>query len=166
MVGFCLGAAIMKLKHTFLGFVFGLSFFLNTLIQNNIFAYQLKAAEVAKIMEEVGFPPPVIPIMTCISYHESSWRPDAHNYNTNATTDYGLMQVNTIWLSRCNATRESIMDVYKNAQCAHLVYEVQGLTAWVTFNKFRPQCLNYKVQGYTYSNADRYFTILKDEIVL
>ncbi len=136
------------------------------LFQAKVSAYQLKASEVAKIMEEVGFPPPMIPIMTCISHHESSWRPDAHNYNSNSTTDYGLMQVNTIWLSRCHATRQSIMDVYTNAKCAYLVYQIQGLTAWVTFNKFRPECMNYKVRGYTYPEASQYYTIVKDEIVL
>lgn len=101
--------------------------------------------EVVSVVSSVGFPPPIVPIMACIAHHESSFRPNVLNYNRNDTIDYGFLQVNTIWLKTCHDTPTSILNVYNNAKCALVVYHEQGLTAWVTFNKFRSECLSYKV---------------------
>ena len=158
----------MKLKLYFYGiFIIFINFFYRNHVISNAWGYALKSTEVAEILESVGFPPGIVPSMTCISKHESSFRPHIENFNKNGTIDYGLMQVNTIWLARCNATEQSIMDVYTNAKCAYLVYQIQGVTAWVTFNKFRSECLSYKIPNYSsVEAAESYVTIVKNDIVL
>lgn len=154
----------MKFK-IHIGFVFGtwlglVTLFISRLVVgDSSWAHVITKLQVANIISSVGFPPPVVPIMTCISHHESSFRTSVLNYNRNNTIDYGFMQVNTIWLQRCRDTAETILDVYNNARCAFLVYQTQGLTAWVTFNKFSAECLNYKVPGFKLPNYEKYYTV-------
>lgn len=122
--------------------------------------------EAANVIASVGFPPPIVPIMTCIALHESSFRTTILNYNTNHTIDYGFLQVNTIWLKPCHATPESILDVYTNAKCALLVYHQQGLTAWVTFRKFKQECLAYKVSPSKEMVKENDYLIIPEKIKL
>jgi len=129
-------------------------------------AYQLTPAEAAKVFRKGGFPPQILPMITCVSKNESSFRPHIHNKNSNGTVDYGIMQINTIWLKPCHATKESILDAYTNAKCAYLIFQKQGITAWVGFNRFRSTCMEYKIPKYTPPKSDEYYDIAKSEVPL
>lgn len=135
----------------------------NFIVQSANAAFVMTEEEVVSVVGSVGFPPPIVPIMTCIAHHESSFRPNVLNYNTNDTIDYGFLQVNTIWLKPCRATPQSILNVYTNAKCALLVYHEQGLTAWVTFNKFKSQCLAWKIQTSPLTAQEQNYLVLEKE---
>ena len=75
-------------------------------------------------------------VMTCLAYEESKFNTQAVNHsNRNGTKDYGLFQINSIWLSECGSTRQELLDLHTNIKCANLVYNKQGVTAWVTHKK-------------------------------
>ena len=115
----------------------------------------------AKILEEAGFPKPIIRVAVCLAEHESSFRPRTENINSNATVDYGLMQVNTVWLKSCKTTPEGLKNPLINAQCALIVFRSQGLTAWVTFNKYKDKCLKYRVNKYNDEDLKEYHHIIE-----
>lgn len=73
--------------------------------------------------------------LVCIAYHESKFESTAVHLNNNGTKDYGLFQINEIWLKECKATPKELLKVTTNFTCAMHVYKVQGLTAWATNHK-------------------------------
>lgn len=110
----------------------------------------LSKEQVAKIMKKAGFPKEVVPVITCIAEHESRFIPNAVNYNTNKTRDYGLLQINDVWLQSCNTTATNLTQPFENAKCAYKVYKMQGLTAWATYKSFKNECLAYRVNDFSY----------------
>jgi C-type lysozyme/alpha-lactalbumin family len=100
---------------------------------------------VAHTLSVAGFPEDMVPVMTCLAQYESSFRPLVTNRNKNGTTDYGLLQINEIWLKDCRVTSNQLKNPYINAKCALRVYQKQGLNAWVAFKKHRRQCLKYQM---------------------
>ncbi|KWO60727.1 BapC protein [Burkholderia ubonensis] len=60
-------------------------------------------------------------ILRAIAWQESRNRPDARNKNANGSTDYGLMQINSIHLlvlSRYGIGRDTLMEPCKNVYIA------------------------------------------------
>lgn len=82
-------------------------------------------------------PPQDAQTMVCIAKHESSLRPKAINkkLNQNKTKDYGLFQINDVWLEECDVTSHQLLEVNYNVLCAVHVYKTQGLEAWATYKK-------------------------------
>jgi hypothetical protein len=104
--------------------------------------------EVAHILEKAGFPTDIVPIVTCLAEYESSFLPHVVNSdNANKTKDHGLLQINDIWMKVCRVNATDLKDPLTNAKCARQIYEKQGLTAWVTYKKYKNICLNYSVPG-------------------
>lgn len=83
-----------------------------------------------------NFPSDKIGTMWCIAKHESNFNSLAYNYNNNKTFDVGLFQINQIWKKWCGMKDKELLDVKNNTKCALVVLKKQGLTAWVTYNKF------------------------------
>ena len=52
-------------------------------------------------------------------------------YNWIGTTDWGLFQINEIWIP---GDRYALYDPWLNAEYALMVFEQQGLGAWVCHN--------------------------------
>lgn len=110
--------------------------------------------QVASYLANAGFPQSTLPTMVCISKYESSFNCDATNKNTDGSTDYGLMQINSYWwcsgdpLSKyngCSATCTSLFDCQKNANCAYTVWRQQGYNAWYGYKNHKTECDNYKL---------------------
>jgi hypothetical protein len=72
-------------------------------------------------------------VMASIALAESSGNPKATNFNTNATEDRGLWQVNSGAWPQFNPPYD-LFDPDQNAKAALEVFEQQGLTAWSTWN--------------------------------
>lgn len=114
---------------------------------------RLSKEQVARILEKAGFPREIVPVVTCLAEYESNFKPAAVNiHNTNNTKDHGLLQINDIWTKDCNLNEEDLYNPLKNAKCALKIYKTQGLTAWVTYNKFKKSCLAYEVPNYSTKN--------------
>ena len=109
--------------------------------------------QVAQTLERVGFPREIVPVVTCLAEYESNFNPEAINrHNTNNTKDHGLLQINDIWTEECNLNERDLYNPLKNARCAYKIYKKQGLTAWVTYQKFKRTCLAYKIPNYNTTN--------------
>jgi hypothetical protein len=110
---------------------------------------QMTKEQVARTLETAGFPREIVPVVTCIAELESNFRPRAINrHNTNSTIDHGLLQINDIWKSACKLSESDLSNPLKNAKCALKIYNLQGLTAWVTYQKNKQKCLAYQVPNY------------------
>ena len=92
--------------------------------------------------------------MVCISKYESSYNCDATNKNTDGSTDYGLMQINSYyWCSgdalskynECKASCSSLFNCQYNTNCAYIVWKQQGYTAWYGYQKHKSECDSYKI---------------------
>lgn len=71
--------------------------------------------------------------MLMIAGAESSWRHAATNRNTNGSTDFGMWQINNhAWPELFN--RFQWDSPRGNAGMASVVYQKQGIRAWVTHN--------------------------------
>lgn len=110
--------------------------------------------QVASYLKAAGFPQSSLPTMVCISKYESSFNCDATNKNTDGSTDYGLMQINSYWwcsgdpLSKyngCSATCSSLFNCQSNANCAYTVWKQQGYNAWYGYKNHKSECDNYKL---------------------
>jgi lysozyme C len=99
----------------------------------------LSVAAVLGFIKDAGFSDEVAPVMLCIVELESSFNKNAVNTNRNGSKDYGLFQINDKWWgNKCDVNR--LFDPAYNAQCAKLVYDTQGLTAWVAYNNNKQIC--------------------------
>lgn len=125
----------------------------------------LSPRTVARMIENAGFPKEVVPVMTCLAEYESNFKPHAINKNTNNTHDYGLLQINSLWLKKegCNLSANDLLNPEKNVACAYKVYKTQGLTAWTTYNKFKHTCLAYEVNGMNHKTLLAEAKIIENE---
>jgi hypothetical protein len=69
-------------------------------------------------------------IMTAVALAESGGNPKARHRNTNGTTDFGLLQVNSVHGFDSNC----LLDPECNIDKAHDVWKQQGYGAWSTYN--------------------------------
>lgn len=113
---------------------------------------RLSQREVAQAMINAGFDAKSAQVMTCLAHYESNFRPKITHRNANGTLDTGLLQVNDVWLKSCKMKRSDLKNPTKNAKCAYKIVQKQGLTAWVTYKKFKSTCLAYTVPGFPTSN--------------
>lgn len=112
--------------------------------------------QVALVIAKAGFPKEVVPLVTCLAQYESRFNHNAVNENKNQTRDYGLLQINSVWLKKegCNKSVNELLDPTENAKCAYKIYKTQGLSAWTTFRTFKEECQVYQVDGYNSVIAD------------
>ena len=110
--------------------------------------------QVASYLSSAGFPQSTLATMVCISKYESSFNCDATNKNTDGSTDYGMMQINSYWwcsgdpLSKyngCSSTCTSLFDCQRNANCAYIVWKQQGYNAWYGYKNHKTECDNYRL---------------------
>lgn len=110
--------------------------------------------QVASYLRKSGFPEYTIGTMVCTSKYESSYNCDATNKNTDGSTDYGLMQINSYyWCSgdpmskynECKIACSSLFNCQYNTNCAYIVWKQQGYTAWYGYQKHKAECDSYKV---------------------
>jgi len=128
----------------------------NSMLENNnmLRASYQSECQIASYLRKSGFPESSIGTMICISKYESSYNCDAKNKNTDGSTDYGLMQINSYWwcsgdpLSKyngCSATCSSLFNCQSNTNCAYIVWKQQGYNAWYGYKSHKSECDNYKV---------------------
>lgn len=110
--------------------------------------------QISNYLKKSGFPDYTIPTMVCISKYESSYNCDATNKNTDSSTDYGLMQINSYyWCSgdalskynECKVACSSLFNCQYNTNCAYIVWKQQGYTAWYGYQKHKSECDSYKL---------------------
>jgi len=89
------------------------------------------------VLKIKGFKEYYIPRLFCIAKLESSFNAKARNFNTNGTIDIGLFQINSIWRKECPKT---LFSLENNIDCAKIVLQKQGLSAWVTYNNYGHIC--------------------------
>ena len=121
-----------------------------TMLRSN---YQSEC-QISKYLKQSGFPDYAIPTMVCISKYESSNNCDATNKNTDGSTDYGLLQINSYyWCSgdplskynECKIACSSLFNCQYNTNCAYIVWKQQGYTAWYGYQKHKSECDSYKI---------------------
>jgi hypothetical protein len=108
---------------------------------------RLSEAEAAGVIRRAGFPESMVGKMLCTIKYESNFYERASNKNHNGTTDYGLLQVNSIHLRDGGGCPSSAADLYTasaNTKCALQIYRSQGITAWYGYQKHRSECDGYK----------------------
>lgn len=122
----------------------------NTMLRSS---YQSEC-QVANYLRKSGFPEYTVATMVCISKYESSYNCDASNKNTDSSTDYGLMQINSYWwcsgdpmskYNGCSATCTSLYNCQANTNCAYIVWKQQGYAAWYGYKSHKTECDNYKI---------------------
>jgi lysozyme C len=122
----------------------------NNMLRSN---YQSEC-QVASYLRKSGFPEYSVPTMVCTSKYESSYNCDATNKNTDGSTDYGLMQINSYyWCSgdpkskynSCGTSCSSLFNCQTNTNCAYTVWKQQGYTAWYGYKNHKTECDNYKI---------------------
>ena len=110
--------------------------------------------QISNYLKKSGFPDYTIPTMVCISKYESSYNCDATNKNTDSSTDYGLMQINSYyWCSgdalskynECKIACSSLFNCQYNTNCAYVVWKQQGYTAWYGYKNHKSECDSYKL---------------------
>lgn len=110
--------------------------------------------QISSFLKKSGFPDYTIPTMVCISKYESSYNCDATNKNTDGSTDYGLMQINSYyWCSgdalskynECKIACSSLFNCQYNTNCAYVVWKQQGYTAWYGYKNHKSECDSYKL---------------------
>ena len=110
--------------------------------------------QISNYLKKSGFPDYTIPTMVCISKYESSYNCDATNKNTDGSTDYGLMQINSYyWCSgdalskynECKIACSSLFNCQYNTNCAYIVWKQQGYTAWYGYKNHKSECDSYKI---------------------
>jgi lipocalin len=110
--------------------------------------------QIANYLRQSGFPESTIGTMVCISKYESSYNCDAKNTNTDGSSDYGLLQINSYyWCSgdpkskynQCGTSCSSLNNCQTNTNCAYKVWKQQGYNAWYGYKYHKSECDNYKV---------------------
>lgn len=122
----------------------------NNMLRTN---YQSEC-QISNYLKKSGFPDYSIPTMVCISKYESSYNCDAKHKNTDGSTDYGLMQINSYyWCSgdpmskynECKVACSSLLNCQYNTNCAYTVWRQQGYTAWYGYQKHKTECDSYRI---------------------
>ncbi len=110
--------------------------------------------QVATYLRNAGFPQSAVPTMVCTSKYESSFNCDAYHKNTDGSSDYGLMQVNSYWwcsgdpaskYNGCSKSCSSMYDCQTNANCAYTIWKQQGYNAWYGYKNHKAECDAYKL---------------------
>lgn len=110
--------------------------------------------QIANYLRHSGFPESTIGTMVCISKYESSYNCDAKNTNTDGSSDYGLLQINSYyWCSgdpkskynQCGTSCSNLYNCQTNTNCAYKVWKQQGYDAWYGYKYHKSECDNYKV---------------------
>jgi len=110
--------------------------------------------QISSYLKKSGFPDYTVATMVCISKYESSYNCDATNKNTDGSTDYGLMQINSYyWCSgdalskynECKIACSSLFNCQYNTNCAYIVWKQQGYTAWYGYKNHKSECDSYKL---------------------
>ena len=123
-------------------------------VEEELNANYKSECQVATYLRNAGFTQSTLPTMVCISKYESSFNCDATNKNTDGSTDYGLMQINSYyWCSgdplskynECKISCSSLFDCQNNANCAYTVWKQQGYNAWYGYKYHKTECDNYKL---------------------
>jgi lipocalin len=126
----------------------------NNLVTNMLRSNYQSECQVANYLKKSGFPDYTVPTMVCISKYESSYNCDATNRNTDGSTDYGLMQINSYyWCSgdplskynECKIACSSLFNCQYNTNCAYIVWKQQGYTAWYGYQKHKSECDSYRI---------------------
>ena len=114
----------------------------------------LEKNQAAQIIAAAGFPKNIVPLVTCLAEHESHFNIKAIGDNENRTHDYGLLQINSVWLKKegCDTSGEALLNPKTNAACAYKIYKTQGLTAWSTYKTYKNTCLAYKLDHFDSEN--------------
>lgn len=96
--------------------------------------YSGQASQIATYARQAGFPDSAIPTAVAIAMAESSGRADATHGNQNGSTDYGLMQINSVHGNLLKNYNWS--DPAQNMQMAYQVWKDAGgsFSPWVTYN--------------------------------
>lgn len=97
--------------------------------------YTGQAAQIAQYARQVGFPESQIPTAVAIAMAESSGRANAvNNANSNGSSDYGLMQINSIHSNLLS--QYDWKDPLQNMQMAYQIWKDAGgkWTPWSTYN--------------------------------
>ena len=124
------------------------------LVKLNLNSNYKSECQVATYLKNAGFAQSSLPTMVCISKYESSFNCDASHLNTDGSTDYGLMQINSYWwcsgdpnskYNGCSASCTSLYDCQKNGNCAYIVWKQQGYNAWYGYKNHKSECDNYKL---------------------
>lgn len=63
---------------------------------------------------------------------ESSGNPNASHYNSNGTTDFGLMEINSVHSALVNGNLQSLYNPAINIATAYTIYSQDGWQAWST----------------------------------
>lgn len=90
----------------------------------------LSPLAVAQLALQAGFTPDQVPTVVQIASAESSFRPSAINHNSNGSTDYGLMQINSV---HGFDPKRLQSDPLYNMEAAKQVFDSQGWHAWTTY---------------------------------
>lgn len=85
------------------------------------------------LLRAAGFSPPAAMVGTGIMYAESRRVVEATHRNSNGSTDYGLMQINSI---HGYDAKRLVSDPLYNADCAYKIYKDAGNTwgPWSTYH--------------------------------
>nr|P37156.1 RecName: Full=Lysozyme C I; AltName: Full=1,4-beta-N-acetylmuramidase C [Tachyglossus aculeatus aculeatus]AAB20832.1 lysozyme I [Tachyglossus aculeatus=echidna, milk, Peptide, 125 aa] [Tachyglossus aculeatus]1JUG_A Chain A, LYSOZYME [Tachyglossus aculeatus] len=93
-----------------------------------------------------GYQHITLPNWVCTAFHESSYNTRATNHNTDGSTDYGILQINSrYWChdgktpgskNACNISCSKLLDddITDDLKCAKKIAgEAKGLTPWVAW---------------------------------
>lgn len=104
----------------------------------------LRESDILKYVLVAGFSEDIAETMVCIARYESAFNPKAINVNPDGNRDIGLFQINEKWWKdKCDI--EELFDPLYNTVCAKVIYDTQGLSAWVAYTKNKDVCDNYKI---------------------
>jgi hypothetical protein len=96
----------------------------------------LQPGQVAAYAKAAGWPQDKVAWVVTVSFAESSWNTDATHYNTkDGTTDYGLMQCNSIHANSFPdffPPSENWKNPLTNMTVAKKIFDSQGEGAWVS----------------------------------
>jgi hypothetical protein len=88
------------------------------------------------LVNQYNVPPTDAGMLTCIAMHESSLNSQAINHgNRNGTKDFGLFQINSLWLKELKLKPKDLLNVDTNIKAALHIYKVQGVKAWVAHRR-------------------------------
>lgn len=92
----------------------------------------LTPIQIAYLANAVGWPWDKVGWVIAVAFAESSWDTEAVHPNSNGTTDYGLMQVNTVHKNLVNffPPSDKWKDPATNLMAAKSVWDVEGDAAW------------------------------------
>ncbi|XP_038608750.1 lysozyme C I [Tachyglossus aculeatus] len=93
-----------------------------------------------------GYQHITLPNWVCTAFHESGYNTQATNHNTDGSTDYGILQINSrYWCqdgktpgskNACNISCSKLLDddITDDLKCAKKIAgEAKGLTPWVAW---------------------------------